>query len=206
MDAISVRNRNIVSNMDMMDELIAHFKNDPLFEELQLDDEQEDGVLRIMMNFKCSLNKRAPMPVLATMVEPTSNHTQPTPSKKRTKTEKPSPSPKGKNGLVSSYVMYMKERMPELKKTSTEETCVLMKAIAAEWREMDEEQREVYGVLAHAFQSYVDVNLRDGSPLSEIKKAWKMLSREVKMRYAVPAPSAPSVEEDGEGARDDDSS
>jgi hypothetical protein len=105
--------------------------------------------------------------------------------------------------------MYMKERMPELKKTSTEETCVLMKAIAAEWREMDEEQRGVYGVLAHAFRSYVDVNLRDGSPLSEIKKVWKVLSREDKMRYAVPAPSAPSVEEEGEGgssgARDDDS-
>lgn len=205
MDAISVRNRNIVSNMDMMDELMTHFKNDPLFEELQLDDEQEEGILRIMMNFKCSLNKRAPMPVVVvTESAPPSRAThnqvtiaEPSSSRKRAKAEKSGKAP----GLVSNYVMYMKERMPELKKTSTEETCVLMKAIAAEWREMDEEQREVYGVLAHAFQSYVDVNLRDGSPLSEIKKAWKLLSREDKMRYAVPAPSAPSVEEDG----DDDS-
>ena len=195
MDAISVRNRNIVSNMDMMDELMTHFKNDPLFEELQLDDEQEEGILRIMMNFKCSLNKRTPMPVVVAVAttEP-ANPTHPTSSRKRAKAEKPST-----NGLVSNYVMYMKERMPELKKTSTEETCVLMKAIAAEWREMDEEQRGVYGVLAHAFRSYVDVNLRDGSPLSEIKKVWKVLSREDKMRYAVPGEGGSS------GARDDDS-
>jgi len=166
MDA-QFRNAMIVSNMDMIDDCIQFFFNHSLYEELQLDDDQIEGVRRILQDFKNSLNKRipvAPAPVLVTVPMSTPSVLV-------------SPATGAKKHSLTEYTMYMKERMPQLKATSSESTCALMKKIATEWKALSEEEQAKYGDLLKVYLDFEKEKLAAGESKKKINEAWKARAR-----------------------------
>lgn len=164
----------------MMDDCQQFFVGHSLYEELQLDDDQMEGIRRILQDFKNSLNKRIPPATTASINPVSTQQCIPSPSPGRHE-NRASKGPKG----LSEYTMYMKERMPVLRAASAEPTCKLMKTIAEEWNELSETEQAKYGALVKAFTKFSEemIDTNPNAATKHINTAWKALSADQKAHY-----------------------